>query len=47
MVVITDFYEKEKLIEWNNFCRSRGIGFVYTGTLGLYGYGFVDYGDKF
>jgi ubiquitin-activating enzyme E1 len=46
VVVITDFYNRDLLISWNQFCRSKGIGFIYTGSLGLYGYGFVDFSDK-
>jgi len=45
--VFTDYYNKKKLIEFNNFCRSKGIGFIYSGNLGLYGFAFVDFGDKF
>jgi ubiquitin-activating enzyme E1 len=45
-VVFTDFYNKSKLIEYNNFCRSKGIGFIYSGNLGLYGFTFVDFGEK-
>lgn len=47
IVVFSDYYNKAKLIEFNNFCRSKNIGFIYTGNLGLYGFCFVDFGDNF
>lgn len=47
MVVFTDFYEKDKLIEYNEFCRKNNIGFIFSGSLGLYGFAFVDFGEKF
>jgi ubiquitin-activating enzyme E1 len=49
VVVFTDFYDRKKLIEFNKFCRGREkpIGFIYTGVLGLYGFTFVDFGQKF
>jgi ubiquitin-activating enzyme E1 len=46
LVIFTDFYDKVKLIEYNEYCRSKGKGFIYTGSLGLYGFGFVDFGDN-
>jgi ubiquitin-activating enzyme E1 len=46
VVIFTDFYDREKLIQYNEFCRSKGIAFIYTGSLGLYGFGFVDFGDN-
>lgn len=47
MVIFSDYYNKDKLVEFNDFCRSKNIGFIYTGNLGLYGFAFVDYGKKF
>ena len=49
VVVFTDYYDRKKLIEFNNFCRDREkpIGFIFAGSLGLYGFTFVDFGDKF
>jgi ubiquitin-activating enzyme E1 len=46
VVVLTDFYNRSKLIEFNNFChlRNKPIGFIAGGELGLYGYTFVDFG---
>ncbi|EGR27187.1 ubiquitin-activating enzyme e1, putative [Ichthyophthirius multifiliis] len=46
VVVFTDFYDKQKLIEYNNFCRKNNIGFILSANLGLYGFLFVDFGDK-
>jgi len=31
----------------NAHCRSKNIGFIYAGLLGLYGFTFVDFGDVF
>lgn len=45
VVVITDSYNKQDLIRINEFCRSHKKGFIYSGLLGLYGFGFVDFGD--
>lgn len=49
VVVFTDYYDLDELIRFNNFCRSQEnpIGFILCGSLGLYGFTFVDYGDKF
>jgi ubiquitin-activating enzyme E1 len=49
VVVFTDFYDRKRLIAFNNFCRNRDkpIGFIYGGSLGLYGFTFVDFGAKF
>ena len=49
VVVFTDFYDKKKLIEFNEFCRSqpKPIGFILGGSLGLYGFTFVDFGPSF
>lgn len=44
-VVITDHYDREYLTHLNKVCRQKGIGFIYTGNLGLYGFAFVDFGD--
>lgn len=47
--MFTDYYDKDKLIEFNDFCRSREkpIGFIYTGCLGLFGFVFVDFSKEF
>jgi len=49
IVIFTDFYDRKKLIDFNHFCRTREkpIGFIYAGSLGLYGFTFVDYGPHF
>ncbi len=46
VVIFTDFYDQEVLLGMNKFCRENGIGFIYTGSLGLYGFCFVDFGDE-
>lgn len=49
VVVFTDYYQRDNLIEFNKFCRNRDkpIGFIFGGCLGLYGFTFVDFGQKF
>lgn len=48
VVVFTEYYNQAKLIEFNEFCRSRDspIGFVWAGSLALYGWTFVDFGPN-
>ena len=47
VVVITDCYDKNLLVSLNNFCRNKtkAIGFIWTGALGLFTHTFVDYGN--
>lgn len=45
VVVITDFFDKSKLIEWSNICHKNNVGFITASMLGLYGYAFLDYGE--
>ena len=47
VVIFTDIYEKARLIEINEFLRGKNKGFIYGGSLGLYGFTFVDFGDNF
>ena len=49
VVVFTDYYDIDRLIEYNEICHSQAkpIGFILAGSLGLYGYTFVDFGDSF
>ena len=49
VVVFTDYYDIDKLIEYNEICHSQAkpIGFILAGSLGLYGFTFVDFGDSF
>ena len=42
-VVVVDQYDKSYLIQLNEACRQKNIGYVIGGCLGLYGYTFVDY----
>lgn len=44
-MVILDYYNKEYLVELNKAVRNKGIGFILGGSLGLYGYTFVDFGE--
>ena len=48
VVVFTDSVDREHLIEINEFCRKQAqpIGFIWTGSLGLYGWTFVDFGPS-
>ena len=47
VAVFTDFFDLNKLFEFNEFCRSqvKPIGFILAGSLGLYGFTFVDFGN--
>jgi len=47
VVVFTDCFELDKLVEINNHCRSKNIGFIMGGSLGVYGYSFTDFGYNF
>lgn len=45
-VLVSDNYDKKYLIDLNNACRAKNVGFIAAGNLGLYGYTFVDFGEK-
>lgn len=45
-VLVIDNYDRKYLTTINNACRSKDIGFIYAGNLGLYGFTFVDFGTK-
>ena len=47
VVVITEFFQREEITKLNTLCRKNNIGFIYTALLGIYGFCFVDFGDKF
>lgn len=52
VVVVTDLqgeqlFNLDKLIEMNEFCRARNIGFILTQTFGPSGFAFLDYGNNF
>ena len=47
VVVITQFLEKDILIEIDNLCRENNIGFIYGTELGIIGFCFVDFGKNF
>lgn len=46
IVVFTEFFDQKKLEEFNDFCHSKNIAFIFAGALGLYGFAFVDFGEK-
>ena len=46
VVVITEFLEKSLVEEINNICHANKIGFIYTASLGLSGFAFVDFGEE-
>ena len=48
VVVFTECYDKDFLIEINEYCRTCDPvrGFIWTGCLGLFGHAFLDYGEK-
>ena len=46
-MAITQFSSKKLIIEIDNFCRNNKIGFIYGTELGINGFYFVDFGDKF
>jgi molybdopterin/thiamine biosynthesis adenylyltransferase len=44
MVICVDNYDKKYLIKLNEACRKNNVSFIVSGSLGLYGYMFVDFG---
>jgi ubiquitin-activating enzyme E1 len=48
VVVYTEIFENiDRVIEANEFCRARGIGFILSTTYGPSGFAFLDYGNEF
>ena len=47
IVIITEFMEKNFIIQLNNFCRENKIGFIYGCELGINVFCFSDFGDDF
>ena len=48
VVCYTEIFENiEKLIDVNEYCRTRNIGFILTTTYGPSGFVFLDYGTDF
>ena len=48
VVLFTEvFTNMNDIIKWNEVMRGNGIGTIVSQTLGLYGYTFCDFGDKF
>jgi ubiquitin-activating enzyme E1 len=48
VVCMTECYDREMLIRLNNFCRAQkpAKAFIWTGSLGLFGHVFCDFGDS-
>lgn len=48
VVCVTEIFENiNKVVEINEFCRSKNIGFILSTIYGAAGFSFVDYGDEF
>mmetsp|Transcript_32392 Transcript_32392/g.31686 ORF Transcript_32392/g.31686 Transcript_32392/m.31686 type:complete len:109 (+) Transcript_32392:321-647(+) len=48
VVLYTEIFETiDKVIEANEYCRSKNIGFILSQTLGACGFAFLDYGNEF
>jgi ubiquitin-activating enzyme E1 len=49
VVVFTDFHDRDWLIEANEHLRNqeKPVGFIWTGSFGLYGWTFLDFGPQF
>jgi ubiquitin-activating enzyme E1 len=48
VVCYTEIFENiDKVIEVNEFCRARNIGFILSTTYGPSGFAFLDYGNEF
>ena len=46
IVVITELMDKEQLYKIGDLCHANKIGFIYTATLGITGFIFVDFGEE-
>lgn len=46
VVVVTEFLGKDLIEEINNICHANKIGFIYSASLGLSGFAFVDFGEE-
>lgn len=48
MVCVTELFDNiDKIIEADEFCRSKNIGFIFSCTFGPSGFTFLDYGNDF
>lgn len=48
VVLYTEIFENiDKVIEADEFCRARGIGFILSTSFGPSGFAFLDYGNEF
>ena len=43
--MVLDSYNRDYLIKLNKATHNKGLGFLYAGNLGLYGFTFVDFGE--
>ena len=46
IVVITELMDKEQLYKISDICHEKKIGFIYSATLGITGFTFVDFGEE-
>lgn len=46
IAVLVDKWDYDYIVSLNNQMRIREKGFILTGSLGLYGFVFVDFGDS-
>jgi ubiquitin-activating enzyme E1 len=44
--VVLDNYDRNYLIKLNKATHYKGLGFLYAGNLGLYGFTFIDFGES-
>lgn len=50
VIILTLIYETEKIIKLNEICRNnpyKKTGFIFGGSLGLFNFAFVDFGNSF
>jgi hypothetical protein len=47
VVIITDNWDKNWLVEVSNAVHAKGNGFIYGHVSGLFGSTFVDFGEVF
>ena len=44
--MVLDNYDRNYLIKLNKATHYKGLGFLYAGNLGLYGFTFIDFGES-
>lgn len=45
-VVVLDSYDRDYIVKLGKAAHGKNLGFIYGGNLGLYGFTFVDFGEK-